>query len=80
MMAHPEVLAKAQNEIDVVVGSDRLPTPQDRPSLPYGLFFASFIAASSHLRLITVEAIMNETYRWGAPVPLSEQVFSITAY
>lgn len=53
MMAHPEVLAKAQKEIDRVVGSDRLPTFEDRPFLPY------------------VDAILNETYRWGAAVPLS---------
>jgi len=36
MMARPEVLAKAQKEIDRVVGSDRLPTFEDRPFLPYG--------------------------------------------
>ena len=36
MMAYPEVLAKAQKEIDSVVGADRLPTFSDRPSLPYG--------------------------------------------
>ncbi|KAG6831353.1 hypothetical protein H0H87_005498 [Tephrocybe sp. NHM501043] len=53
MMAHPEVLAKAQKEIDSVVGSDRLPTFSDRPKLPY------------------MEALMNETWRWGAPVPLN---------
>jgi len=35
MMSHPEVLAKAQKEIDSVVPPDRLPTFDDRPSLPY---------------------------------------------
>jgi hypothetical protein len=40
MMAHPEVLEKAQKEIDTVVGSDRLPTFEDRTSLPYGAFLA----------------------------------------
>lgn len=35
MMAnHPDVLHKAQSEVDAVVG-DRLPTLQDRDSLPY---------------------------------------------
>ncbi|KAJ7649235.1 cytochrome P450 [Mycena rosella] len=53
MVLHPEVLAKAQKEIDSVVGPDRLPTFSDRASLPY------------------VDAILNETYRWGVPVPLS---------
>ncbi|KAJ6629355.1 cytochrome P450 [Mycena sp. CBHHK59/15] len=53
MVLHPEAFAKAQKEIDAVVGADRLPTFSDRASLPY------------------VEAILNETYRWGVPVPLS---------
>ncbi|KAH9986195.1 cytochrome P450 [Russula compacta] len=35
MILHPEVFAKAQAEIDHVVGSDRLPDFQDRSSLPY---------------------------------------------
>ena len=32
---HPEVQRKAQQELDAVVGSDRLPTIADRSSLPY---------------------------------------------
>jgi len=39
IMEYPEILAKAQREIDIIVGSDRLPTFEDRPSLPYGEFF-----------------------------------------
>lgn len=35
MITHPEVMKKAQAEIDSVVGSDRLPTFSDRSSLPY---------------------------------------------
>jgi len=35
MVLHPEVLARAQKEIDSVVGSDRLPTFSDRASLPF---------------------------------------------
>lgn len=35
MMDHPEILEKAQKEIDTVVGDDRLPTFEDRPRLPY---------------------------------------------
>ncbi|KAI0701720.1 cytochrome P450 [Earliella scabrosa] len=35
MMLHPEVAQKAQKEIEAVVGSERLPTFADRPSLPY---------------------------------------------
>ncbi|RDB20518.1 hypothetical protein Hypma_012422 [Hypsizygus marmoreus] len=35
MALHPEVVRKAQAEIDAVVGNDRLPTFEDRPHLPY---------------------------------------------
>ena len=35
MMLHPEVQAKAQAEIDAVVGNDRWPAFTDRPSLPF---------------------------------------------
>ena len=35
MILHPEVFAKAQAEIDRVVGFDRLPDFQDRSTLPY---------------------------------------------
>ncbi|KAM6496682.1 Cytochrome P450 [Amanita muscaria] len=35
MVLYPQVQARAQEEIDRVVGSDRLPTFEDRDSLPY---------------------------------------------
>ena len=35
MVLYPECQAKAQEEIDAVIGSDRLPEFQDRESLPY---------------------------------------------
>ena len=35
MTLHPEVVRKAQAEIDSVIGADRLPQLSDRPSLPY---------------------------------------------
>ena len=35
MALYPEVQKKAQAEIDNVVGPNRLPDFQDRPSLPY---------------------------------------------
>ncbi|KAF8477871.1 cytochrome P450 [Gautieria morchelliformis] len=34
-LLYPEWIPKAQEEIDAVVGSDRLPTFKDRPRLPY---------------------------------------------
>ncbi|KAF9509886.1 hypothetical protein BS47DRAFT_1348721 [Hydnum rufescens UP504] len=35
MVLSPEVQLKAQNELDSIIGFDRLPTVEDRPSLPY---------------------------------------------
>ncbi|KAM0227392.1 hypothetical protein ACHAPO_011578 [Fusarium lateritium] len=35
MMVYPEVLKKAQAEVDNVLGSDRLPGFEDRQNLPY---------------------------------------------
>ena len=35
MVLHPDIQKKAQAEIDAVVGHDRLPDFNDRPSLPY---------------------------------------------
>jgi cytochrome P450 len=54
MIQHPQVLTKAQEEIDGVVGHDRLPTFEDRACLPY------------------IDAVMSESLRWSAPVPLSK--------
>ena len=35
MTLYPEVVARAQEEIDRVVGRDRLPTVEDRKTMPY---------------------------------------------
>ena len=35
MIEHPDAVAKAQKEIDSIVGNDRLPTFADRENLPY---------------------------------------------
>lgn len=35
MIMFPEVLKKAQAEVDAVVGHERLPTMQDHEALPY---------------------------------------------
>jgi cytochrome P450 len=35
MVCNPEVVAKAQKELDSVTGGDRLPDFNDRPRLPY---------------------------------------------
>lgn len=35
MTLHPDVFQRARAEIDSVVGTERLPTFEDRPDLPY---------------------------------------------
>lgn len=35
MTLHPEIVKRAQEQIDEVIGNDRLPTLEDRPRLPY---------------------------------------------
>lgn len=35
MIHYPEIMRKAQAELDAVVGRDRVPTFSDRPHLPY---------------------------------------------
>jgi len=35
MVSHPEVQARAQTELDTVIGRERAPTLQDLPNLPY---------------------------------------------
>jgi cytochrome P450 len=34
-LLHPEAQKRARDEIDAVVGRDRLPTFEDRPKLPF---------------------------------------------
>lgn len=58
MILHPDVFAKAQAEIDRVVGFDRLPDFQDRSSLPYvesvvkEVYRYGFLSPNAALRLI----------------------------
>lgn len=43
MTLHPEIQKKAQAEIDMVVGSDRLPEFTDREQLPYVNAVVSYV-------------------------------------
>lgn len=56
MVLYPDVQARAQAEIDSVIGEGlpRLPHWEDQSSLPY------------------VDAILKETLRWHPAVPLGE--------
>ncbi|THH09320.1 hypothetical protein EW146_g8712, partial [Bondarzewia mesenterica] len=52
MVHYPDVMRRAQQELDDVLGGDRLPTFADRERLPY------------------LDAVFEESMRWGCPVPL----------
>lgn len=47
MIQYPHVLKKAQEEIDRVVGNDRLPTFADRPNLPFSRHLPSSPSSTS---------------------------------
>ena len=60
MVLYPEILAKAQAELDRVVGTDRLPSFNDQPNLPYvtaickevcGNTIAAYLLNSVHIAL-----------------------------
>ncbi|KAK0430310.1 cytochrome P450 [Armillaria borealis] len=61
MILHPEVLDKACQEIDNVIGTKCLPTF-------CGPRFLALWYCSSYLAFI--DAILKETWRWSVPVPL----------
>lgn len=49
MRLYPDVMRKAQAEIDSVVGRDRLPTFEDRARLPY--VWISFVTLATPVKL-----------------------------
>ncbi|KAF8727211.1 hypothetical protein AX14_007483 [Amanita brunnescens Koide BX004] len=69
IMAHPEVLEKAQKEIDTAVGSDRLPTFEDRPRLPY------VEAVLQELWRWSVSVPLDDVYR-GMHIPKGSLIFT----
>ena len=62
MVLYPEVQARAQAEIDSVIGEglERLPDWDDRASMPY------------------INAVIRETLRWFPVVPLGQCFLKLT--
>jgi cytochrome P450 len=56
LAAFPEAQKKAQEEMDRVVGSERIPTPDDWKELPYtqALVKEACMSASTSVRILTV--------------------------
>jgi len=77
MVNNPEVLKKAQEEIDRVIGNDRLIDYDDKASLPYLAAVVREILRWVQLSLATTARKSGfMTYfavqRWGCPVPLGK--------
>ena len=62
MALHPDIMRKAQHELDAVTGRDRLPTFEDRPRLP---FVDAVCREVSRWRpVIPLGAPASEYFRW----------------
>ena len=70
MATHPEVQKKAQTEIDLVIGSDRLPEFEDRPSLPYlEAIYREVMRWNQSLPLAAPHALTEDDYYKGYFIP-----------
>ena len=81
MVRNPEVQRKAQREIDLHIGSSRLPSFKDRPNLPYVVALAKEVlrwhavapqGAQSTLISSRLEVIQMRTILPGIPHMLRE--------
>ena len=71
LVAHPEVQAKAQREIDEVVGTDRMPTLNDFAKLPYLRAVVSEVRPLDWIILEVVANIAAQTHRFRPVAPLT---------
>jgi Cytochrome P450 len=86
MVLNPEVQLKAQNELDSIIGFDRLPTLEDRPSLPYIERVMQETFRCAH-QILIVSIFLEAAFipRWHPVVPLGKdsdsfaQVLPLTA-
>lgn len=68
MTLNQEVLKRAQDEIDNVVGADRLPTMNDRPNLPYidcivKEVFRCVLKTNTHTHLVLANILISAKYQ-----------------
>ena len=69
MIKHPEVLRKAQEEIDSVTGHARLPTFSDRPSLPY---IEAMLTETLRWGCPVPLSTLLSVFRWIPPTPYAD--------
>jgi Cytochrome P450 len=75
MVLSPGVQLKAQNELDSIIGFDRLPTLEDRPSLPYieRVMQETLRYALAH-RILILSVFLEAAFilRWHPVLPLGK--------
>ena len=71
MLLNPNVYAKAQEEMDRVVGLDRLPTIEDRDSLPYLECILKETYRWESFYTYYTPVLMSATHSWACPAPIS---------
>ena len=72
MLHNPNVYRKAQEEVDRVVGRDRLPELSDRGSLPYveAIIMETYRCVISNIPPIILNLVIEISPRWHPPLPL----------
>ncbi len=70
MIKHPDVQRKAQEEIDRVIGNNRLPDHNDRPDLPYiEAIYREVLRYNQPLRIGVPHALMEDDIYEGYFLP-----------
>nr|XP_028580068.1 cytochrome P450 1B1 isoform X1 [Podarcis muralis] len=76
LIRYPEVQAKLQEEIDKVVGRDRLPSAEDQPHLPYVMaFLYESMRFSSFVPVTIPHSTVADTTLMGYRIPKDTVVF-----
>ena len=78
MILHPHVFAKAQAEIDRVVGFDRLPDFQDRSLLPYVESVVKEVYRYGPLFFHTAPNVLPSCEKLALPCPTRSVITSST--
>ncbi|PPQ76076.1 hypothetical protein CVT26_004597 [Gymnopilus dilepis] len=75
MTVHPEIQKKAQDELDRVVGSERLPDFSDRPSLPYiEALYRELLRFKPPVPMAVAHALTEDDYYKGYFIPKGTMV------
>ncbi|KAI0819828.1 cytochrome P450 [Trametes gibbosa] len=79
LVRNPDMLRKAQEEVDRVVGNDRLPELADRPSLPYlNAFLEEVYRWSPVLPMAVPHRVTADDHYRGYDIPAGSTVISNT--